>query len=68
MQATVSSYDAETGAGRVLLDDGVELAFGAEALTGSRLRLLRAGQRVRLDTTGSGASLAIVRLQILTLT
>jgi cold shock CspA family protein len=67
MQATVSAYDGETGAGRVLLDDGVELPFGPEALTGSRLRLLRAGQRVRLDTTGSGAGLAIVRLQILTL-
>jgi cold shock CspA family protein len=67
MQATVSAYDDETGAGRVLLDDGVELPFGPEALTGSRLRLLRAGQRVRLDTTGSGAGLAIVRLQILTL-
>jgi cold shock CspA family protein len=67
MQATVSTYDGETGSGRVLLDDGVELPFGHEALTGSGLRLLRSGQRVRLETTGSGAGLAIVRLQILTL-
>jgi cold shock CspA family protein len=67
MQATVSSYDPATGAGTVLLDDGVELRFGAEALTGTGLRLLRPGQRVRLETTGNGARTAIVGLQILTL-
>ena len=39
----------------------------AEALAGSRLRFLRPGQRVRLETTGSGATLRVVGLQILTL-
>ncbi len=53
--------------GRVLLDDGLELTFTAEALDGSRLRLLRPGQRVRLDTNGEGADLRIEHLQILTL-
>ena len=67
MQGTVSAYDADTHSGRVLLDDGVELAFPASALDGSRLRLLRSGQRVRLETTGSGGSLRVVGLQILTL-
>ena len=67
MQATVSAFDPETHAGSVLLDDGVEVAFGPEALTGSRLRLLRPGQRVRLETTGAGATLHVQRLQILTL-
>lgn len=67
MQATVSSYDPGTHAGRVLLDDGVELPFEAQALVGSGLRLLRPGQRVRLETTGAGESLAVERLQILTL-
>ena len=67
MQATVSVFDPETHAGKVLLDDGVEVPFGPEALTGSRLRLLRQGQRVRLETTGDGAALHVTRLQILTL-
>ena len=53
--------------GRVLLDDGVELPFAAEALAGSRLRLLRPGQRVRLETAGDGAGRGVVGLQILTL-
>ncbi len=67
MQATVSAYDAGTRSGRVLLDDGVELAFPAEALVGTGLRLLRPGQRVRLTTTGEGAALTVTSLQILTL-
>lgn len=67
MQATVSAFDAGTRDGRVLLDDGVELPFPAEALAGTRLRLLRPGQRVRLETTGEGAAMRVVGLQILTL-
>ena len=68
MQGTVSAFDPDRRDGRVLLDDGVEVPFEAAALTGSRLRLLRPGQRVRLGTTGGGASLRIVAVQILTLT
>ena len=67
MQGTVSAFDADRRDGRVLLDDGVELPFPADALAGSRLRFLRPGQRVRLETTGSGATLRVVGLQILTL-
>jgi hypothetical protein len=67
MQATVSAFDPVTRVGKVLLDDGVELPFPAEALTGTRLRLLRAGQRVRLVTTGTGEGLRVTGLQILTL-
>jgi 2-phospho-L-lactate guanylyltransferase len=67
MQGTVSAFDTATQSGRVLLDDGVELAFPVEALDGTRLRLLRPGQRVRLDVTGQGGSLRVVGLQILTL-
>jgi 2-phospho-L-lactate guanylyltransferase len=68
MQATVSSYDPATRSGCLLLDDGVELPFGPEALEGTGLRLLRPGQRVRLSTSGEGADLRVVALQILTLT
>ena len=67
MQATVASYDTATYSGSLLLDDGVEVPFGPEAIAGSGLRFLRAGQRVRLETTGDGADLRVLRLQILTL-
>ena len=75
MQATVSSFDADTGAGTLLLDDGVELAFGPDAIAGTGLRLLRPGQRVRIETVGQSpdsggdgaAGTEVRRLQILTL-
>ena len=67
MQATVSSFDSATCSGALLLDDGVEVPFGPEAIAGSGLRLLRAGQRVRLETAGEGADLRVLRLQIVTL-
>jgi 2-phospho-L-lactate guanylyltransferase len=66
-QGTVSAFDSRTRAGRVLLDDGVELGFGAAALEGSGLRLLRPGQRVRLETVVQEGTRGIVAVQILTL-
>jgi 2-phospho-L-lactate guanylyltransferase len=65
MQATVMRYDAATRSGAVVLDDGTELTFPAEALAGTGLRLLRPGQRVRVATTEGGDQ--VTRLQILTL-
>ena len=67
MQGTVSSFDAATFSGSVLLDDGVELSFTADALVGTGLRLLRPGQRVRLETSAAGSGLEVRRLQLLTL-
>lgn len=67
MQATVSRYDAETASGAVLTDAGVELSFTADALARTPVRLLRLGQRVRLDTTGDGADLAITALYFITI-
>jgi len=67
VQATVSAFDDATRSGRVLLDDGVEIPFEGGALEGTRLRMLRPGQRVRIETEGSGRDLRVVRLQILTL-
>ena len=67
MQGTVSAFDADRRDGRVLLDDGVELPFGGEALAGTGLRLLRPGQRVRLTTTGGPSAPVVESLQILTL-
>jgi cold shock CspA family protein len=68
MQATVSSFDPDTFTGSVLLDDGVELPFPRSALAGTGLRLLRPGQRVRLQTAGDDDALEIESLQIITLT
>jgi len=67
MQATVASFDPATGAGSVLLDDGVRLPFDAAVFRRSGLRLLRPGQRVRLVTTGEDAHREVRELQILTL-
>ena len=49
MQATVHEFDVATGAGSVLLDDGLRLPFDAEAFERSGLRLLRTGQRVTIQ-------------------
>jgi cold shock CspA family protein len=56
MQATVKEFDAETRSGSVLLDDGTELAFDADAFAAGGLRLLRFGQRVRLAVDGGRVS------------
>jgi 2-phospho-L-lactate guanylyltransferase len=50
----VRTFDASTGTGSVLLDDGTPLEFGAAAFAASGLRLLRPGQRVRLRTDEAG--------------
>ncbi|CAA9362638.1 MAG: hypothetical protein AVDCRST_MAG72-2411 [uncultured Nocardioidaceae bacterium] len=67
MQGTVSSFDHDSTSGTVLLDDGLEVPFDADALTGTGLRFLRPGQRVRLSVTGDDSALRIEKLQILTL-
>ena len=54
MQATVRHFDAETRSGSVLLDDGTELPFDAEAFDAGGLRLLRLGQRVNIALAGGG--------------
>jgi 2-phospho-L-lactate guanylyltransferase len=48
----------------VLLDDGLELPFPPSALDGTGLRMLRPGQRVRIERDDAGA---VTSLQILTL-
>ncbi|WP_233358580.1 hypothetical protein [Thermomonospora amylolytica] len=48
VQGTVGSFDVATRSGTVLLDDGTELGFDAEAFAAGGLRLLRFGQRVNL--------------------
>lgn len=50
----MATFDAATRSGTVLLDDGSELAFPAAAFDASGLRLLRLGQRVRIEQDGTG--------------
>ena len=64
MQGTVASFDATTRGGVLLLDDGTELTFGRPAFDASGLRLLRLGQRVRVDTDPDGT---IVRVTLPTM-
>ena len=63
MQATVSRYDGETFSGTVLTDAGIELPFTVHAVANTPVRHLRVGQRVRIETTGSGPALAITKLE-----
>ncbi|MFJ4483995.1 hypothetical protein ACIP3D_16770 [Streptomyces longwoodensis] len=52
MQATAYTYDPATRSGQVLLDDGTPVPFDAAAFDAGGLRLLRPGQRVRIETEG----------------
>lgn len=65
MQATAYTYDSETRTGSVLLDDGTPVPFDAPAFDAGGLRLLRPGQRVRVETTGEGENrrITLVTLQ-----
>ncbi|HEX5561091.1 MAG TPA: 2-phospho-L-lactate guanylyltransferase [Nocardioidaceae bacterium] len=63
VQATVSAFDVSTGSGRLLCDDGTELAFPAAALAAGALRLVRPGQRVEVETD-DGVPPTIVRVSI----
>lgn len=67
MQATSFTYDSETRTGSVLLDDGTPVDFDAPAFDAGGLRLLRPGQRVRIETEGAGASLRITLVTLQTL-
>jgi cold shock CspA family protein len=64
MQATVFDFDETDGSGTVVLDNGERLSFGPAAFAGSGLRLLRPGQRVRLEMSSAHD---VERLTILTL-
>jgi cold shock CspA family protein len=63
MQATVATFDPETGAGTALLDDGRPVVFDGAAFAAGGLRLLRLGQRVRLEYADG----RLVRVTIVTM-
>lgn len=52
----MAAFDPSTGAGQLLLDDGTRLDFPPAAFAASGLRLLRVGQRVRIERSAGGIS------------
>ncbi|AUH40277.1 hypothetical protein [Streptomyces sp. CMB-StM0423] len=66
MQATAFTYDPQTRSGSVLLDDGTPLPFDGAAFAAGGLRLLRPGQRVRIETEGAGEARRIVLVTLQT--
>ncbi|MCZ3387168.1 MAG: hypothetical protein LH630_09450 [Actinomycetia bacterium] len=66
IQATVHELDASTGTGSVITDHGEVITFTAGAWTGGALRTMRQGQRVRAIVSGSGASVAVISLTLVT--
>jgi hypothetical protein len=62
MQATVATFDPVTRSGTLLLDNGRELRFGAEAFAASGLRLVRSGQRLTVTADESGQ---VVRVSLI---
>jgi 2-phospho-L-lactate/phosphoenolpyruvate guanylyltransferase len=54
VQGTVASFDESEHHGSLLLDDGTRLPFRASAFEASGLRLLRVGQRVRVERSDAG--------------
>jgi len=68
VQATVRRFDAATRSGTVLLDDGIELAYDADAFDAAGIRLLRLGQRVRIEVEETPTGRRVTFLTIATLT
>lgn len=66
MQGTAYTYDPETRAGSVLLDDGTPLPFDAAAFDAGGLRMLRPGQRVRIEVEGEGETRRVVFITLQT--
>ncbi|UNS99223.1 hypothetical protein MMF93_24255 [Streptomyces tubbatahanensis] len=67
MQATAYTYDPHSRSGSVLLDDGTPLTFDAGAFDAGGLLLLRAGQRVRIETEGDGTDRRVTLVTLQTL-
>jgi len=52
MQASVHTFDEESGSGTVVLDDGRRRGFPPDVFARSGLRSLRVGQRVSIEADG----------------
>lgn len=65
-QATVHTFDATSGSGSVITDDGAVIPFPSEAWRYSRLLTLRVGQRLRVSISGAGSEAQITALTLAT--
>jgi cold shock CspA family protein len=54
LQGTVATFDETKHDGSLLLDDGTTVTFPTAAFAASGLRLLRLGQRVRVERSATG--------------
>ena len=68
IQATVHSFDTQTGDGSVITDDGLVLPFDAAAWSAGRLLTLRAGQRLRVEVRGHAESAHVTSMTLVTFT
>jgi len=66
MQGTAYTYDSDARTGSVLLDDGTALPFDAAAFDAGGLRMLRPGQRVRIEVAGEGDDRRVVFITLQT--
>lgn len=66
-QGTIKDFEGEERIGSLLMDDRTEVAIDAVSVEGSRLRLLRIGQRVRFDLVDEAGRKVARNLQIVTL-
>ncbi len=57
----MATFDQATGSGSVLLDSGRRLTFTTDVFVASQHRLLRPGQRVRIDVDAED-NVAAVRI------
>lgn len=67
VQATVRRFDPQSRSGTVVLDDGVELPFDTAAFDASGMRLLRVGQRVRIEVAERAGTPVVTYLILHTL-
>jgi 2-phospho-L-lactate guanylyltransferase len=66
MQATVHRFDPATRSGVVVTDDGELLPFGGPTFDESPLRLVRPGQRLTVEVTGTGTEARVTRIALTT--
>jgi hypothetical protein len=65
-QATVHTFDTNSGDGSVVTDDGVVIPFEANAWRSGSLLTLRLGQRLRVQVAEDSSSPRVTALTLVT--